>query len=326
MSAQPLVTVILPTFERPAYVASALESALAQTYTNIEIVVSDNGPSEEVARLVTSVGDARVRYRHNGGNIGAMRNALAAYRETRGTYVATLHDDDMWEPTFLERLVPPLEADADLTLAFSDHSIISEGGTIDRVASDANTRRWGRDRLSEGTHRPFHRLALVHRAIPLGSSLLRFSAIDWDDFRDEIGPAYDLWISYLASRQGRGAHYTRERLTRYRVHGGNLSGQDRYLRAKLFCYDVFLADPQIRSIHPALRRERASVQTSAGIGLLAGGRRREALTYLSAGFLRRPEARGLIALALSLTPGDTKAFVRWARKLSRWRQHALDRL
>jgi glycosyltransferase involved in cell wall biosynthesis len=317
MSAQPLVTVILPTFERPAYVASALESALAQTYTNIEIIVSDNGPSEEIARLVTSVGDARVRYRHNGGNIGAMKNALAAYREARGTYVATLHDDDVWEPTFLERLVPPLEGDADLTLAFSDHSIISEDGTIDRAASDANTRRWGRDRLSEGIHRPFHRLALVHRAVPLGSSLLRFSAIAWDDFRDEVGPAYDLWISYLASRQGRGAYYTRERLTRYRVHGGNLSAQDRYLRAKLFCYDVFLEDHRIRSIHPALRRERASIQTSTGIALLAGGRRREALTYLSAGFLRRPEARGLIALAFLLTPGDTKAFVSWARKLGR---------
>jgi glycosyltransferase involved in cell wall biosynthesis len=96
----------------PAH-ATPRERALAQTYTNIEIVVSDNGPTEAVARLVMSVGDARVRYRHNGGNIGAMRNALAAYREARGTYVATLHDD-VWEPTFLERLVPPLEADADL--------------------------------------------------------------------------------------------------------------------------------------------------------------------------------------------------------------------
>jgi hypothetical protein len=76
--------------------------------------------------------------------------------------------------------------------------------------------------------------------------------------------------------------YTPERLTRYRVHGGNLSGQKRYLQAKLFCYDVFLADQRIRSIHPALRRERASVQTSTGIALLAGGRRREALAYLSA--------------------------------------------
>jgi hypothetical protein len=111
--------------------------------------------------------------------------------------------------------------------------------------------------------------------------------------------------------------YTPERLTRYRVHGGNLSGQNRYLQAKLFCYDVFLADQRIRSIHPEFRRERASVQTSTGIALLAGGRRREALAYLSAGFLRRPEARGLIALAFSLTPGDRKVFVSWARKLSR---------
>src|SRR5687768_14196360 len=124
MSASPLVSVIMPTYQRVPYLLKALESALAQTYPNMEILVTDNAASSEVAGLVDSYKDPRVRYRHNGGNIGLMGNSLAAYREARGEFVASLHDDDMWEPTLLEELVPPLEADPTLALSFSDHWVI----------------------------------------------------------------------------------------------------------------------------------------------------------------------------------------------------------
>lgn len=323
MGTLPLVSVIIPTFNRPAYLPGAIRSALSQTYANMEIIVSDNGPSAEVARLVASFADNRIRYRHNGANVGALRNALAAYREARGAYIGTLHDDDEWEPDFLAKLVPPLEANLDLTVAFSDHWVMDESGALDSAASEATTRRWGRAHLRAGVHRPFHRLALVDRAIPLGSSLLRASVVPWNECPDEVGATYDFWISYMTCRDGRGAYYTPERLTRYRVHQGGLSSQDAFLRAMLFCYDTFLADPQLHSIRARLRRNRAQVQTGIGIAMLAGGQRREAVGQLAAGILRRPETRGLVALALSFTPGNTKVFVDWARKLHGWRRHAV---
>src|SRR5436853_120463 len=107
----PLVSVVIPTYNRVTYLRKALESALAQTYRHTEIIVSDNAASPDVADLVASYRDDRVRYRHNNGNIGPLGNVLAAYREARGAYVATLHDDDMWEPTLVEELVQPLESD-----------------------------------------------------------------------------------------------------------------------------------------------------------------------------------------------------------------------
>ena len=62
----PRVSVIMPVYLRQQYLRQALESALAQTYRDIEIIVTDNGPSPEIERLVRSYGDPRLRYRHNG--------------------------------------------------------------------------------------------------------------------------------------------------------------------------------------------------------------------------------------------------------------------
>jgi glycosyltransferase involved in cell wall biosynthesis len=202
----PLVSVIVPTYKRLTYLRGALASALAQSYQPIEIIVSDDAASPKAAALVASFGDARLRYRDNGTGVGATRNALAAYLSARGEYVATLHDDDEWEPQFLERLMPPLIADRELSLAFSDHWIMGADGVVDPGASRNNTRRWRRDKLREGIYRPFHSLAVVDRSVPVVmAAVLRKSAIDWSDFPREMEPAYDLWLGYLASRDGAGA-------------------------------------------------------------------------------------------------------------------------
>ncbi len=308
MTASPLVSVIIPTYNRVPYLTKALESALAQTYRNTEILVSDNAASPEVADLVASYRDPRVRYRHNGGNIGLTGNALAAYREARGEYVSTLHDDDTWEPTLLEELVPPLEADRDLVLAFSDHWVIRSDDSVDLETTEAATRRWRRRGLREGSHRPFYRLALADRAIPIGACVIRRSAIDWYDFPEEIGTGYDSWIAYLASRDGAGAHYCPRRLLRYRWHAGAESAS-RNQRWRIYCYSRFIADERLRPIRDALRGVAAVSSTSHGISLLREGRQREARAPLLRGMARAPELRGVFSLALSFLPQKTFHFV-----------------
>jgi glycosyltransferase involved in cell wall biosynthesis len=304
VNASPLVSVIMPTYQRVPYLIKALESALAQTYRNMEILVSDNAASSKVAGLVDSYKDPRVRYRHNGGNIGLMRNSLAAYREARGEFVASLHDDDMWEPTLLEELVPPLEADPTLVLSFSDHWVIRNDDTIDRQTTETVTRRWHRDKLQEGTYRPFCHVALADRAIPIGASVIRKSAIDWADFPEEIGAAYDLWIMYLACRGGGGAYYSPRRLLRYRWHGGAASASP-HLQSRIYCYSRFAEDNRLGSVRRALQRITAEYRTSLGISLLREGRRQEARVPLLGGLTNAPELRGLLALALSLLPEVT---------------------
>src|SRR4051812_33540854 len=100
-----LVSVVLPTRLRDGYLAEALASAITQTYRHIEIIVSDSGASDATRDLVASFNDERVRYRRNPPSSDSLANHVAAISEAVGEYVAVLHDDDIWEPRFLEQLV-----------------------------------------------------------------------------------------------------------------------------------------------------------------------------------------------------------------------------
>jgi glycosyltransferase involved in cell wall biosynthesis len=319
--ARPLVTVALPTFpsaDRMGYLREAIESALAQTYPTFELIVSDNSSSPEVQALVASFDDPRLQYRHNGRDIGPILNALAAYHHGRGPLVTTLFDDDLWEPTFLEALVPPLVEDPSLTMAFCDHWVIGPDGAIDEPATEANTRLWHRDRLAAGVHRPFIDLAILDRAVPVGmGTVFRRSAIDWDDFPEEVF-LYDLWLGYLAARDGGGAYYTPERLTRYRVHPGMMTSSTRYDVHAVYCYDRFLADPRVEPIRSDVLRESAGFHTGLGISLLEEGRAPEARRHLAWGLRHGQRKKAAVGLALSLLPVGRKASIERARQL--WRR------
>ncbi|MEA3214251.1 MAG: hypothetical protein QOJ19_407 [Acidimicrobiia bacterium] len=318
---QPLVSVILPTYPndvRMPYLGQAIASALAQTYTNLELIVSDNSMSDRVRDLVASFGDARVRYRHNGGNIGPLLNALVAYREAQGPLIATLFDDDIWEPTFLEKLVPPMAADDTLTMSFCDHWVISADGTIDHRATEINTRRWKRDRLAPGVHRPFIDLAVVDRAIPVGmGAVFRKSAIDWDDFPEEVF-VYDLWLGYLAARDGGGAFYCPERLTRYRVHEEMMTSNTRYDSYAVYCYDRFIRDERLKPLRRQVLAESAGFHAGLGITLLEEGRRHEARRHLVWAFRHRPQLKALAGILLSFLPQKPAVHIGRARRIRAW--------
>jgi len=106
--ATPLVSVIMPTFDRPHWLRRAVESVLAQTLGDLELIVVNDGGAG-VEELLTSLGDTRITYVRLGANRNrsAARNAGLAL--ARGTYVAYLDDDDWYLPEHLDKLVGLLE-------------------------------------------------------------------------------------------------------------------------------------------------------------------------------------------------------------------------
>ena len=120
---KPMVSAIVPTFKRPALVARALASVLAQTWRPLELVVVDDGSGDETPavldRFAVSAAEAGVQYRwmsvQNGGP-GRARNA--GIEASRGELLAFLDDDDAWLPPKLERQVPIL-SQAEAGVAFS---------------------------------------------------------------------------------------------------------------------------------------------------------------------------------------------------------------
>ena len=310
---QPLVSIIIPTFERLHYLPYAIESALAQTYQNTEVIVSDDGSTSDVRSLVAAFTDKRIRYRRNDVNIGQVLNNLSAFKEAKGKYVANLHDDDMWEPTFLEKLIPPMESDEDIVLAFSNHFIMNSAGEIDEQTTEQNEAFYKRDILTPGLHRPFCRIGLVDLSIPLAmASVYRKDVIDWDDFPTEVNSFYDRWLIYLACRTGMGAYFHTDRLTRYRVHAASATGKSGVdiPRSSLACHNRFLQDERLKPHWPALKKLRDLGYTRMGICQLEEGSVKEARRNLILSIKNKPNIRATAALCLSVLPVSTlKAIV-----------------
>ena len=114
-----MVSIILPTFNRPLYMAQALESAVRQRYENIEIIVVNDGGCD-VTSIVKSFNDTRIIFinrRENRGKAFSLNEAIAA---ARGKYIAYLDDDDIYYPNHIETLVGALENGSDCGAAYSD--------------------------------------------------------------------------------------------------------------------------------------------------------------------------------------------------------------
>jgi glycosyltransferase involved in cell wall biosynthesis len=253
---EPLVTIVVPAYRRVDYLPLALASAVAQTFSDFEIIVSDDGPSDAIARIAASFEDPRIRYRSNERNQGIAMNHYAAYREARGRYLANLDDDDLWEPTFLAELVPALEADPSVSVAFCDHHLIEHDGTFIGPRTERNSRIYRRSDLAPGRHQPFREMAALHETIPIAmGSVFRRSILDGAEYPAQIGGCYDHWLAYLATRDGAAIFYCPRRLTRYRVHAasGSATRGLQNLRNGIYVRSRLLKDPRLARCQGPLR-------------------------------------------------------------------------
>ena len=136
MSHEPLVTVVMPAYNAERFIRPALESALAQTYSNLEIIVVDDGSQDETASIVRSFAqrDSRVTLLQQ-SNAGVARARNLAIEEGHGDFIAPLDSDDIWYPTKIERQVQAaLEGGPTVGLVYSWWEIIDDQGEV-RVTS-----------------------------------------------------------------------------------------------------------------------------------------------------------------------------------------------
>lgn len=127
----PLVSIGISTYNRAAsYLPQALESALAQGYENLEIIVSDNASSDETERYVRGVDDPRLRYFRQTENIGANGNFNFCLQQARGAYFLLLHDDDLIDPDFVESCVAAAENRTDYGVIRTGTRTIDANGRV----------------------------------------------------------------------------------------------------------------------------------------------------------------------------------------------------
>lgn len=308
----PLVSVIIPTYNRPHYLKEAIASVVQQTYVNLEIIVSDDCSLENPAAIVDAFNDSRIRLRRNPTNLGVGLNVTRAFQEARGEYVASLNDDDIWSPDFVAKLVPLLEANAELALTFCDYYVIREDSRVDAVATEAQTRREKRHQLQAGVYQPFWEIGLIDRSVFTASAaLIRRDAVDWSRLH-EAGVFWDYFISYLACRSGRGAYYCPERLAYYRIHAqsenmtsGNQNAEAKIRKGKagIACYERFIEDAPTPELKSYFQQEWAYANATLGIGLLRAQQVEAARPYLWRSLRQTTlNPRALVALFLSYIP------------------------
>lgn len=124
--ARGLVSAIIPTYNRAALVGRAIESALRQSYPDVEIIVVDDGSTDETPEVVASFGPA-VRYlRQRNAGVAAARNH--GFRESRGEYVALLDSDDAWLPWKIDAQVRILQRFPEVGMVWTDMTAVDDKG------------------------------------------------------------------------------------------------------------------------------------------------------------------------------------------------------
>jgi glycosyltransferase involved in cell wall biosynthesis len=126
-AAHPVVSVVIPVYRSERYVAATLRSVLAQTFTDFEVIVVDDGSPDRSIAICKAFDDPRIRYVHqSNAGLAAARNA--GIRNARGDYIAFIDSDDLWAPEKLERHVAHLRAAPEVGVSYSLSAFIDEDG------------------------------------------------------------------------------------------------------------------------------------------------------------------------------------------------------
>ncbi|MBC7460459.1 MAG: glycosyltransferase [Thermoleophilia bacterium] len=127
---EPLVSILIPTYNRVDLLREALESASNQSYGNLEILVSDNCSTDATRALIdeASAADPRIHGWVNATNVGGHENYRVLLRRAQGEFVKFLNDDDLLHPTCVERLLAPMLRDERIVLATSKRQLMDQAG------------------------------------------------------------------------------------------------------------------------------------------------------------------------------------------------------
>lgn len=180
----PRVSVVIPMFNRAATIRRAVESALAQSFVDIEVVVVDDASSDASAAIVTAIDDPRLRLlrRERNGGASAARNAGVA--ASSGSLVAFLDSDDEWFPRKLEIQISALEyAPADVGVSCTGVEMHLLDHAVTRLQPLEDSPDWARRLamdcdLNPGTTQ-LTRRAVFDAVGPFDETLPRFEDWDW---------------------------------------------------------------------------------------------------------------------------------------------------
>lgn len=310
---RPLVSVLVPVFNRERFIRRCVESALEQTEAHLEVVVVDNASIDRTWDICQdlAVKDHRVRIFRNPTNIGAVRNWRRCLDEARGKFGKFLFSDDLIRPQFLEKTVPLL-GDTNVAFAFTALDSAPE------VGRGRPYFRWRRGKLfspsawyiedalfsiGECQYSPG---AALFRVTDLSENLrIELSSPFYDDFPDH-GGGNDLLLFLLTAARYEKVAYVDEPLAYFESHSGSTTASRRYP-------DLFN------------RYHQARVNFAVEHGMASAQRRLLALAWVQNCIHRRrwvsPKEVSKLFVSHGETPGYSDLPWAVANELRRWKHY-----
>lgn len=202
-----LISIIMPAYNCASFIREAVDSVLAQTYSNWELIIVDDCSTDDTAEVIDSYDDSRIQYLRNAQNMGAAMTRNEALNVAKGRYIAFLDSDDIWMPSKLDRQIAFMEQNG-YAFTYSPYYVISPNGekylhTCPSSLTYYQLTRW--DRIGC--------LTVIYDASKIGKTPMP-KIMNRED--------YAYWLLLL--RQGYTAHAYQEPLAIYRSHNGMSNG------------------------------------------------------------------------------------------------------
>jgi glycosyltransferase involved in cell wall biosynthesis len=280
----PKVSVTIPTHNRRQLLAIAVDSVLRQTFDDFELLVCDDGSTDDTPAWMASLTDERVRYIRHPQNIGKSNNMRSGFEAAQGEYFIKFDDDDRITPGFLAKTVAVLDQHPEVDFVGTDHWIIDITNTRQLAATEENCQRWKRHMLAEGKVDDLLTVTFLRQSFQIGATLFRRQALaDVGYMRPDLQNCEDNDLLVRLAIAGKQAYYLPERLMEYRVHAGQqgLGRAIQYLRDEIQYLQYFQFD--VEKLETTRQRRLAETQLALGLRLVEAGQITEGRQLIQAG-------------------------------------------
>jgi glycosyltransferase involved in cell wall biosynthesis len=261
----PLVSIIMPAYNAAEYIAEAIESVLIQNYRNFELIIVDDGSTDNTKDIIAGFKDEKIKYFYK-ENAGAASARNLAMKESKGDFLITLDADDMITPDFITKHLQQFEKHPKTDLVYCDDYLIDEDGKPTQV--------------SERPEYP-DRKSLIKDLFRYGCPIVPFrtcirkSVFDKIGIFDEdllVGEDYDMMRRFVKS--GLKIHHLKDALYLRRITPNNLLRNSTAQNAKChfevvkrftdtFAYDELFPDVSWDQIPPQMRQLHAKCLAAA---------------------------------------------------------------
>jgi glycosyltransferase involved in cell wall biosynthesis len=210
-TASPVVSVVMASYNDRRFLRLAIEAVLAQTFSDFELIVVDNGSNDPEGHRALEKLDARIRVIRLAVNSGPPGAGNAGITVAQAPIIARMDSDDLAEPLWLERLIAAFEADPELGLVGTWVTLINEAG--DRIGQDRTPQTDFAIRFTMLSHNPFYQSSVAFRR-----ALFELVGPYEDQYQTHD---HRLWHAILPHCRARNLP---EALVRYRYNRGGVTG------------------------------------------------------------------------------------------------------